>query len=109
MRRGLFGFAFLLLVIAIPLGVIMGGIVRDTARHHTIQEVLQEQMTAQGRELVDLEHRTEQGRLLVVATVRSVEQLEEPVVDSIAGALRGRLERPVTLEVVTLPVVRSSD
>jgi uncharacterized hydrophobic protein (TIGR00271 family) len=109
MRRGLFGFAFLLLVIAIPLGVIMGGIVRDTARHHTIQEVLQEQMTAQGRELVDLEHRTEQGRLLVVATVRSVDQLEEPVVDSIAGALRGRLERPVTLEVVTLPVVRSSD
>ncbi len=108
-RRGLAGFAFLLLVIAIPLGVIMGGIVRDTARQRSIQEVLQEEMAANGRELVDVEHRTERERLVVVATVRSVDRLEASLVDSIAEALRERLNRPVTLEVVALPVIRSAD
>jgi len=59
--------------------------------------------------LVDFEHETEKGRLAVVATVRSVDPLGKPAVDEMAAALRERLNRPVALEVVTLPVVRSSD
>ncbi len=109
MRRSLVGFALLLLVIAIPLGVTMGSIVRDTARQRSIREILREEMTAQDRELVEFEHRTEEGELVVVATVRSVEPIGEPTVDDIALALRERLNRPVALDVVVLPVVRSQE
>jgi uncharacterized hydrophobic protein (TIGR00271 family) len=108
-RRGLIGFVLLVLVIAIPLGIIMAGIVQRSNTRNEIRQVLTERVDTRDRELVDFEHQTEQGRLLVVATVRSVDPLQEPAVDDIAAALRGRLGRPVTLEVVTLPVVRSQE
>jgi uncharacterized hydrophobic protein (TIGR00271 family) len=108
-RRGLIGFVVLVLVIAIPLGIIMAGIVEYADTRNEIRHVLTERMDAREGELVDFEHQTEGGRLAVVATVRSVDSLGEPAVDEMAAALRERLNRPVVLEVVTLPVVRSSD
>lgn len=107
MRRGLIGFAVLMLVVAIPLGVIMAGIVQHADTRLEISRVLTEQVDARQGELVDFEHRAENGRLVVVATVRSVDPLERPSVDAMARALGERLDRPVTLEVITLPLVRS--
>jgi uncharacterized hydrophobic protein (TIGR00271 family) len=107
MRRSLVGFALLLLVIAIPLGVIMGSIVRDTARQRSIQQVLRNEMAARGRELVEFEHRMEQGEVVVVATVRSTRALDQEAVEDIASALGQQLERPVTLDMVALPVTRA--
>ncbi|MGD2143542.1 MAG: TIGR00341 family protein [Anaerolineae bacterium] len=106
-RRSLVGFALVLLVLAVPLGVIMGSIVRDTARQRSIRQVLKDEMAAQGRELVEFEHRTERDRLVVVATVRSTDALDQEAVEYTASALRERLDRPVTLEMVALPVTRS--
>jgi uncharacterized membrane protein len=108
-RRGLIGFVLLVLVIAIPLGIIMGGIVQRANTRNEIRQVLTERLDTQDRALVDFEHQTQQERLLVVATVRSIDTLQEPAVDDIADALRAHLGRPVTLEVVTLPVVRSQE
>jgi uncharacterized hydrophobic protein (TIGR00271 family) len=106
-RRSLVGFALLLLVLAIPLAVIMGGIVRDTARRNTVQDVLVENVVAQGGDLVEFEYQTEEGELVVVATVRSASPLSREAVDALAAALKERLDQPVTLEVVTLPVTRA--
>lgn len=109
MRRGLIGFALLMLVIAVPLGVIMAGIVRHADTRNEIRVVLTERIDARDGELVGFEHRTEEERLLVIATVRYVNQVEEPLADAVAAALEERLDRPVTLEIVTLPVVRSQE
>jgi uncharacterized hydrophobic protein (TIGR00271 family) len=106
-RRGLLGFVLLVLVIAIPLGIIMAGIVRHADTRQQIREVLAQSMAAREGELVEFEHQAQQDGLLIVATVRSVEPLQGPAADEIASSLRERLERPVTLEIVTLPVVRS--
>jgi uncharacterized hydrophobic protein (TIGR00271 family) len=108
-RRGLIGFMLLVLVIAIPLGITMAGIVQHAATRSEIQEVLMEQMVAHEGELVDFEHQVEQGDLRVVATVQSVDRISRASVDAIALALNERLDRPVSLEMITLPVVRSSD
>lgn len=108
-RQGLIGFALLVLVIAVPLGVIMAGIVRHAETRNEIRAVLTERMDAQDGELVDFEHRAEGERLVVVATMRSVDAVEEPVVNTVAAVLRERFDRPVTLEIVTLPVVRSEN
>ncbi len=106
-RRGLIGFVLLVLVIAVPLGIIMAGIVRHADARRHIREVLTEKMAAQEADLVDFEHQIERRHVTIIATVRSVDQLESPTVDRIAGALRETLNRPVTLEIITLPVVRS--
>ena len=106
-RRGLIGFVLLVLIIAVPLGIIMTGIVRHAEARRDIRGVLTEQMAAQEGSLVDFEHQMDRRRVMVVATVRSVEQLESSTVDEIAGALRETLNRPVTLEIITLPIVRS--
>jgi uncharacterized hydrophobic protein (TIGR00271 family) len=107
-RRGLIGFALLVLVIAIPLGIIMAGIVRHAATRSEIQEVLTEQLMAHAVELVDFEHQLQQEDLKVIATVQSVDRMTGATVDAMASALSERLDRPVSLEVITLPVVRSS-
>jgi uncharacterized hydrophobic protein (TIGR00271 family) len=106
--RGLIGFILLLVVIAIPLAVIMGGIVRDTATRQTIQEVLKVQVASQGGELVEFEYREEKDDLAVIATVRSTQPFDQAVVDHLAKALSGRLDEPTTLEVVVLPAIRSA-
>jgi uncharacterized hydrophobic protein (TIGR00271 family) len=107
-RRGLIGFALLVLVIAVPLGVIMGGIVRETTERQAIQEVLKAQVATQGAELVAFEYRMEQDGLVVVATVRSAQPFDQTAVDHLAEALSERLGRPMTLEVVVLPAIRSA-
>jgi uncharacterized hydrophobic protein (TIGR00271 family) len=108
-RRGLIGFGFLVLVIAIPLGITMAGVVRQTATRREIQEVFTQQMVAHEGELVSFEHQVEQGDLKVVATVQSVDGITGASVNAMASALRQRLGRPVSLEVITLPVLRSSE
>lgn len=106
-RHGLIGFGVLVLVIAIPLGVIMAGIVRQAETRNQIHQVLTEHVGPGEAELVDFEHRVEQERLVVVATMRAIDPVEPASVDAIAAALRERFGRPVMLDVITLPVVRS--
>jgi uncharacterized hydrophobic protein (TIGR00271 family) len=108
-RRSLVAFVILLILIAIPLGVIMNSILRDTARQRAIQAVLQEQVVSDDRELVEVEYRPTGGSMLVVATVRSKEPIDQDAVDDAAAALNQRLDQPVILELVTLPVLRSGD
>lgn len=105
--RGLIGFVILVLLIAIPLGIIMAGIVRQADTRQQIQDVLMESMASREGQLVEFEHQIQQDKLLVVATVRSVEPFQRAAADEIASSLRQRLDRPVALEIVTLPVVRS--
>jgi uncharacterized membrane protein len=106
--RRLTGFLLLLLVIAIPLAVIMGGVVRDTAARQSIHEVLEVQVASQGGELTEFEFRTEGGDVAVVATIRSVHPLEQATVDTWATALGERLGRLVQLEVIVMPAIRSA-
>jgi uncharacterized hydrophobic protein (TIGR00271 family) len=108
-RRGLTGFVLLLLALAIPLGVIMGDIVRDTARRNIIHDALAENVTMHGGELINIEYQTERDELVVVATTRSDDPISQETVDTLAAALEERLNQSVTLELVDLPVVRSTE
>ena len=107
-RRSIIGFAVLLLVIAIPLGIIMGGIVRDTALRQEIQTVLEGRARFAEAELIGFEYRTDEDNLVVIATFHSVEALNQATVDATADALSEYLNRPVTLEIISSPVIRST-
>jgi hypothetical protein len=95
-------------VIAIPLVVIMGGIIRETAERQIIQQVLEAQIASQGGELSDFEYRADRSGVVVVATMRLAHPLSQTTVDATATALSGQLGHPVTLEVVALPAIRSA-
>jgi len=97
----------LLLTIALPLGVIMSGAVREAAQRQVMWEMLAEQTVARGGRLVGLEVERRQSGLLVVATLHSAEPLERQTVAEIEALLSDKLQSPLQLEVVVLPVVRS--
>jgi uncharacterized membrane protein len=107
LRKGLIGFVLLILVIGVPLAVITTGIVQVAGTRQDIREVLTDAVIARQDALIDFEHHREGERLMVVATVRSVDVVEKSEVEEIAAALQARLGHPVSLEITVLPVVRS--
>ena len=108
LRLRLIASLLLLLVIAVPLGIIMAGIVRDAAQEQTTREVISHYLGTTDGQLVSLEIEEKKADLLVIATVRSTQSLGRETADELAGTLSERLRRPVQLEVVVLPIIRSS-
>jgi uncharacterized hydrophobic protein (TIGR00271 family) len=107
LRQRLIASLFLLAVVAVPLGVIMAGIVQDTTQEQAVRETITQHLDADDGQLVALEIEQQQETLLIVATVRSSQVLDEEAVNYLAERLSEHLKRPIHLEVVTLPVVRS--
>jgi uncharacterized hydrophobic protein (TIGR00271 family) len=108
LRQRLFASLLLLLAIALPLGAVMGSIVRDAAQKQAAQEVLAEFAAARGSRLVDLEVTPREADLLIIATLQSAELFDHETVNEVRTVLSGQLGSPVQLEVVILPTIRST-
>jgi len=107
--RRLIGFILLLLVIAIPLGIIMRDVIRDTAEERAVREILTQYMEAEGGRLVTLELERRKADLLVVATVHATQPLSQETVEDLEALLSGHLDHLVQLEMIVLPVIRSRE
>jgi uncharacterized hydrophobic protein (TIGR00271 family) len=106
--RWLAVFLVVLMAIAVPLGVIMVGIVREATQERIIETVLIEHLAAEkDQQLVTLEVTGETKSPLIVATIRSTRPFDQEKVDELARAVSERLGHPVQLEVVTLLVIHS--
>jgi uncharacterized hydrophobic protein (TIGR00271 family) len=106
-RRGITGMIFLVVLITIPLGIIMNGIIRSSQEDQTIQTVLKDSPLLE--EITDLEidrSRGEEG-LYVRATVRAAGPLTQESVDGLKLKLEDQLDQPLTLDIIILPVIRS--
>ena len=106
-RRGITGMIFLVVLITIPLGIIMNGIIQKGRENQTIQTVLDESPLLE--EITGLEIDRSQGKdsLIISATVRAAGEISQEDVDSLRNTLVDELNRPLTLDVITLPVIRS--
>ncbi|NLE44826.1 MAG: TIGR00341 family protein [Chloroflexi bacterium] len=107
LQKRLIASTILLLVIAIPLGVVMARTIRESRQRQIIEAVLVDRFTAQDSSLVELGVAHDGTRLLVAATVRSADGLDSQTANDLAGQLTVTLNRPVTVELVTLPLMRS--
>jgi uncharacterized hydrophobic protein (TIGR00271 family) len=106
-RRGITGMIFLVVLITIPLGIIMNGIIRNSQEDQTIQMILEDSPLLE--EIADLEidrSRGEEG-LFISATVRAAGPLTQENVDSLKLLIENKLDQPLTLDIITLPVIRS--
>jgi uncharacterized membrane protein len=105
--RRLIGFIILLMVIAIPLGIIMRGVIRDVAEERAVREILIQYMEAEEGRLVTLELERRKADLLVVATVHATQPLSQETVEDLEGLLSAHLDHLVQLEMIVLPVIRA--
>jgi uncharacterized hydrophobic protein (TIGR00271 family) len=109
LRRRLAISLLLVLLVAIPLGVILMGSVRTATQQRVVETALGEYLTARNAELVEFEIEQVEDELLVVAVVRSTETLEQQAIDELAQTLRAALRQRVGLDVVVLPIIRAGN
>ncbi len=106
-RRGITGMVILVVVITIPLGVIMNGIIQKSREDQTIQRVLHENELLDTISNLEIDRSQSNDQLFISVTVRSPEPLSQNDVNAIDLALESELGRSITLDVITLPSIRS--
>jgi uncharacterized hydrophobic protein (TIGR00271 family) len=106
LRLRLLASLLLLLVIGVPLGIIMADIVQDATQEQVAREAIARYL-GQDDQLVSLDIEERETDLLIIATVRSTQSLDKGTADELAEMLSGLLRRPVQLEIVVLPSIRS--
>jgi uncharacterized hydrophobic protein (TIGR00271 family) len=108
LRRRLLASFVTLIALAVPLGLIFSGIVRDARRERTSEAVLGAYLSDIEADLVDLNADEAGGDLHVVVTIRSEGPIGVEWVNVVAAALAEALGEDVQLDVVPLPVVQSN-
>jgi uncharacterized hydrophobic protein (TIGR00271 family) len=106
-QRGVTGILFLVFLITIPLAIIMKGIIKQTREQQAIERVLLESPLMEDMSIVDIERTQDRNQLLISATVRSSEPLVQETVNELAQALENELNRPLDLDLIILPIIRS--
>jgi len=106
-QKGVTGIAFLVFLITIPLVIIMNGIIKQTREQNTIERVLNESLLAEEFSILDIESNRTGDQLLISATIRSREPLDQETINALALALENALNRPLVLDIISLPTIRS--
>jgi len=109
LRRRLIASLLVLLVVAIPLGILMGNVIRSGVQEHAARTVLNEFMAARGGRLMDLQFESPGEHPVLVATVRATDPITLAEVQGLEAALSQEMGRPIRLELVVLTVVRSEE
>ena len=98
---------FLVILITIPLGIIMNGIISNNLEDQTIQTVLEDYPLLEEITELKIDRSREEEGLFISATVRATGPLTQDSVDSLRLLLEEKLDQPLVLDIVTLPVIRS--
>lgn len=106
-RRGITGMIFLVVVITVPLGIIMNGIIQKGRENQTIQQVLKESELLGSFYDLEIDRSRSVDQLYISATVQSKNPLSQDDVNRLDLALESALGRSIILDVITLPSIRS--
>lgn len=106
-RRGVIGVILMVVIIAIPLGLIMNGIITQTRQQQIIHQELTDHPLIHDGTILDIEREMRGDTLSIVATMRSTQPIDQETVDALSENLEQRLNQPLILEITTLPTLRS--
>ena len=99
--------AFLVFLITIPLIILMNGIIKQTREIQTIERTLLESDQMAEVSLLDIEQSSSGGEMQISVTIRSEYEMDQLSVNDLANSLEKELNQTLTLEVITLPIIRS--
>ena len=106
-QRGMLGVALLVILITVPLAILMNRNIKQNKQTQIIERILVESPHLNDVSLVDLEHDDTGEELLISATIRSSEPVNHHQVNILTSSLEEALDQSLTLEIITLPVIRS--
>jgi uncharacterized hydrophobic protein (TIGR00271 family) len=106
-RRGITGMIFLVIVITIPLGLIMNGIIRHSREDQIVHRVFEDTELLEGITHLEIDRSRSKEQLYISATVRSATPLTQADVNALDLALERELRQEVILDVITMPIIRS--
>jgi uncharacterized hydrophobic protein (TIGR00271 family) len=106
-RRGISGMLLLVILITIPLGIIMNGIIQTSRQDLAIQTYLQDSPLLEDASYLEIERSQSEDGLLISVTVRTSNPLTQEQVNDLDRELEVVLDQPLTLDIVTLPAIRS--
>ncbi len=106
-RRGIIGVTFLVVLITIPLAVLMNGFIRQNRENQTIEGLLQESPILENAIILDIDLTQNRDQLIISATVKSAEPITQAQVTELARVLESELDRPLVLDIISLPVISS--
>jgi uncharacterized hydrophobic protein (TIGR00271 family) len=102
LQRGLTLSLILLLIIAIPLGLLLARSAREVRRGWTLESTLRSELG--GAEIVHLEHRLDRGSVHVTATVYTLKAPTQEQIQAVQTMLEETLGKPVALRLTVVPV-----
>jgi len=102
LQRGLTLSMILLLIVAVPLGLLLARSAQEVRRGWTLESTLRNELG--GAEIAKLEHRLERGSVLVRATVYALQAPTQEQIQAVQAMLEETLGKPVTLRLTVVPV-----
>jgi uncharacterized hydrophobic protein (TIGR00271 family) len=102
LQRGLTFSLLLLLVLAVPLGLLLARSAAEVQRGWRLESILRNQLG--GAEVISLDQRLEDGTVFVRATVYALEAPSRQEIEVVQQQMDDALGRPVTLRLTVVPV-----
>ncbi len=106
-RRGIIGVTFLVVLITIPLALLMNGFIRQNREFKAIEGLLQESPILENAIVLDIDLTQNRDQLIISATVKTAAPITQTQVTELAQVLESELDRPLVLDIISLPVIRS--
>ena len=107
LSRGLFISTALVLVVAVPLGVLSARSLRDAQQSRAIRDAVAAEVAAlRDAQLVDASYTMEGETVQLWVTVRTPIQPSHAETRRLQQALAARLQRPVALELIVVPTLK---
>ena len=85
----------------------MNGFIRQNRENQTIEGLLQESPILENAIILDIDLTQNQDQLIISATVKSAEPITQAQVTELARVLESELDRPLVLDIISLPVISS--
>jgi len=85
----------------------MNGFIRQNREFKAIEGLLQESPILENAIVLDIDLTQNRDQLIISATVKTAAPITQTQVTELAQVLESELDRPLVLDIISLPVIRS--
>lgn len=86
---------------------LLNGFIRQNRENQAIEHLLQESPILENAIILDIDLSQNQDQLMISATIKTSEPITQAQVTELARVLESELDRPLVLDIISLPVISS--